>query len=94
MITGIAANTPNHAKQSQPDDRCTLRCTLRCTTPRSNTSPRIACSLSSRIAASITALAERIATAAENHRALAERLITAGGILLILIIYGLAALGD
>lgn len=90
MITGIAANTPNHAKQSQPDDRCTLRCT----TPRSNTSPRIACSLSSRIAASITALAERIATAAENHRALAERLITAGGILLILIIYGLAALGD
>lgn len=86
MITGIAANAPNHAKQSQPDDRCTLRCTLRCTAPRSNTSPRIA--------ASITALAERIATAAENHRAQAERLITAGGVLLILIIYGLAALGD
>lgn len=82
MITGIAVNAPNHAKQSQPDDRCTLRCTA----PRSNTSPRIA--------ASITALAERIATAAENHRALAERLITAGGLLLILIIYGLAALGD
>lgn len=89
MITGIAVNAPNHAKQSQPDDR---RTTPR--TTRSNTSSRFACSLSSRIAASITVLAERIATAAENHRALAERLITAGGVLLILIIYGLAALGD